>query len=253
MKLIAILFSIMITSGLFSQWEGTYTGVTNGDNVVMTLQQNGNSVTGFMKDSYQYFEIEGTVNSQQFTGTATEKSFQLQFKLDAAKTGDNLDCKLTITVFGELSETFFSVQKEGSATPEATQNPAATGDIPFPKDATFPSALAATWTQNEHYNSGSGDNFMGASFSQAMTFHSDGTLSEGGSSASMSGSNYSNQSSGNGSGKMDGIGWYAKQKNFYLIVFSEGKWTSVLIGTWYAENNHLLITGTNGEKLLLSK
>ena len=254
MKLTALFIFLMMATGLFAQWTGTYIGVTNGDQVTLTLDQNENSVTGTMKDSYQHFDIAGTVEGDQFSGTATETSFQLEFHLDASKTGNALECKLSITVLDNLSETTFTVLKvtsdENTAPVEIT-SPSTI--IPFPKDATFPVALTGTWTQNESYNSGSGDNFMGANFSQSMTFHSDGTLSEGNSSASMSGSNYSNQSSGAGSGKMEGIGWYAKQKNFYLLVLHEGNWTSVPIGTWYAENRNLLLTDANGEKILLSK
>lgn len=254
MKLTALLFILMTTTGLIAQWTGTYYGTANGDNVVMTLEQTGNAVTGFMEDSYQHFDIVGTADESQFLGTATENTLQLEFELQAIKTGDRLDCKLLIDAFGTTSESDFFVEKTAqNANATAEQVNAAPSAIPFPSDATFPAALSGTWTQNESYNSGSGDNFMGANFSQSMTFHSDGTLSEGGSSASMSGSNYSNQSSGAGSGKMDGVGWYAKQKNFYLIVFNNGSWTSVHVGTWYAENNHLLITGENGEKLLLSR
>lgn len=254
MKLTAIFLILMTTTGLHAQWAGTYYGTANGDPVVMTLQEDGTYVSGNMKDSYQYFDIEGTVTDQRFTGTASENSLNVVFDLNATRTGNRLDCILSIIVNGNKSETSFTVQKE-SETMEESPTPvtAIPTEIPFPSDAQFPAALSGRWIQNESYNSGSGDNFMGANFSQSMTFHSDGTLSEGASSASMSGSNYSNQSSGAGSGKIDGIGWYAKQNNLYLIVFNNGNWTSVLLGTWYAENNHLLITGTNGEKILLSR
>ena len=254
MKLTLLFCALMSITTSMAQWSGTYYGTVNGDNVMMTLKQVENSVTGTMKDSYQHFDISGTVSGETFTGIATEHSLQLEFQLNALKKGDLLDCKLSIEVLGNTSETPFTVQKEAEKSNESiAKSTAVTSAIPFPSGATFPSALVGKWTQNESYNSGSGDNFMGANFSQSMTFYNDGTLSEGGSSASMSGSNYSNQSSGGGSGKLDGVGWYAKQKNFYLIVFNNGAWQSVHVGTWYAENNHLLITSTNGEKLLLSK
>lgn len=254
MKLTLLLFSMITSIGLNAQWSGTYYGRVNADDIVMTLEQSGDIVTGSMQDSYQSFFIEGTVNGQEFIGSATESSLYLEFEFTATKVGNRLHCVLAIGEGDERLENAFTVLKEGeSETSGSVSETPVDADIPFPSGATFPVALQGTWVQNESYNSGYGDNFMGANFSQSMTFYSDGTLSEGASSASMSGSNYSGQSSGEGSGKLAGVGWYAKQKNLYLIVFNEGSWTSVLLGSWYAENNNLLITGENGNKLLLSR
>lgn len=252
MKLIALLFLLMTTTGINAQWAGTYYGTANGDRVTMTLEQVGQAVTGTMQDSQQSFTISGTVNGQQLLGTASESTFQIDFELRAEKTGNTLDCKLILDTEGTILESSFSVTKAGSEA-STHQQAVSSGKIPFPSDATFPADLCANWTQNESYNSGSGSNFMGANFSQSLTFHSDGTLSEGGSSASMSGSNYSNQSSGEGSGKVEGAGWYAIDNNFYLLVFNNASWNSVHVGTWYTENMLLLITTKNGEKVLLSK
>lgn len=239
----------MATTSLFGQWSGDYYGTVNGDNVRLTLSQNGTSIQGEMKDSQQNYFVKGEVNGMEFSGTATEETYDISFGLNAHKNGDMLECVLIVDMNGEHAEVPFLLQKQGSG----ASNQAVTGKIPFPAGATFPAALTGYWTQHETYNSGSGDNFMGANFSQSMTFHGDGTLSEGGSSASMSGSNYSGQSTGAGSGKLEGLGWYAIQNNFYLIIFHEGKWVPVHVGTWYTENNHLLITGNQGEKLLLSR
>lgn len=244
----------MTTSGLFAQWTGTYSGVTNGDQIEMTLYQNGSEISGSMKDSYQVFDIVGTVNGDQFLGTATETTYLLKFELKASKSGNTLECKLSISIFDNISENVFTVQRDGeNSNGTSEQVTSVSTTIPFPADATFPDALIGNWTKNESYNSGYGDNFMGANFSQSMSFNADGTLSEGASSASMSGSNYSNQSSGGGTGIIEGVGWYAKQKNLYFIVLNEGSWTSVHAGTWYAENGNLLLTGTNGEKVLMSR
>lgn len=239
----------MTFSSLFGQWAGDYYGTVNGDNVRITLVQNGSEITGEMQDSQQTYALQGNVAGAEFTGTATESTYQLSFGLNAYMNGEMLECNLIVEMNGERSEVPFLMQKQGSN----TVNPSAGASIPFPKDATFPVALTGFWTQHESYNSGSGDNFMGANFSQTMTFHPDGTLSEGGTNASMSGADYSGQSEGAGAGKLEGLGWYAVENNFYLIVFHEGKWLPVNVGTWYAENNNLLITGSGGEKLLLSR
>lgn len=255
MKATLLIVLLMSVAGLHAQWAGTYHGTVNGDAVVMNLQQTGTTISGDMKDSQQTYTISGTVNGNSFTGTATENTYAIQFGLTAEKANAILNCQLIIEMNGERAEVPFTVEKAGEASVEQT---AATTEtipekIPFPADATFPTALQGKWTKSETYNSGYGDNYMGSTFSQSMTFFADGSISDGGSSATMSGSDYSGQSSDSGSGKLPGVGWYAKKNNLYLIAFAEGKWQSVLLGTWYTENNHLLITGANGDKQLFGR
>lgn len=235
---------------LFGQWSGTYFGTVNGDKVRITLEQNGASITGEMQDSQQTYALSGSVQGSEFTGTATETTYQLNFGFNAFKNGDMLECVLVVEMNGERNEVPFLAQRQGA---DAQMHSAPTSEIPFPKEASFPAALVGKWTQEESYNSGSGDNFMGGNFSQSMTFHGNGTISDHGSNASMSGADYYGQSSGEGVGTLQGLGWYALENNFYLLVFHEGQWVPVELGRWYTENNHLLITSANGQKLLLSR
>jgi hypothetical protein len=94
---------------------------------------------------------------------------------------------------------------------------------------------------------------MGAGFSQSMTFLPDGHIAEGASSAYMSGSYYSGQSTGQGSGIIQGLAWYAIGNKLFLQITERGQLQTVQLGTYYIEGNNMLITGTNGEKLLLSR
>lgn len=255
MRLLAFFLSLFTVVTMNAQWSGTYYGAVNGDPVVMNLTQSGKTITGDMKDSQQTYTISGTVSGDNFSGSAIETTYALTFGLSAVRTKNVLDCNLTFDLNGEHAEVPFTVEKAGEASGEQTVTATETAPekIPFPADANFPVALQGTWTKSETYNSGYGDNYMGSTFSQSMTFFADGSISDGGSSATMSGSDYSGQSSDSGSGKLPGVGWYAKKNNLYLIAFAEGKWQSVLLGTWYTENNHLLITGTNGEKQLFGR
>lgn len=255
MKHVALFLSLICYVMGHAQWDGTYYGTVNGDAVVMNLQQEGTKVFGNLKDSQQTYAINGTITNDNLSGTATESAYMVDFGFSAVKRNTFLDCKLIIDINGEHGEVPFTVEKsvERAGEQVATVTETTPEKIPFPADATFPVALHGKWTKSETYNSGYGDNYMGSTFSQSMTFFADGSISDNGSSATMSGSDYSGQSADNGSGKLPGVGWYAKKNNLYLIAFAEGKWQSVLLGTWYAENNHLLITGTNGEKQLLSR
>ncbi len=251
MKLAALFMSLFGITTSYAQWSGTYYGTVNGDAVVMNLQQDGTKVSGDMKDSQQTYVISGTATGDSFSGTALETTSALSFGLTAEKKDVTLNCILIVEVGGERAEVPFTVEKAMAKETETAS--AQTEKTPFPADATFPVALQGTWTKSENYNSGYGDNYMGSTFSQSMTLYADGSISDNGSSATMSGADYSGQSSDNGTGKILGVGWYAKGKNLYFIAYAEGKWQSVLLGTWYTENNALLITGQNGNKELFTR
>lgn len=253
MKAAALLISLFWIATFHAQWAGTYYGTVNGDAVVMFLLQDGTTVSGDMKDSQQTYLISGTVSGDYFTGTAVESVSTISFGLTAERSDGVLNCQLIVDMNGERAEFPFTVEKATTTETASTQTEKAPDKIPFPSDVTFPVALQGKWTKSENYNSGYGDNYMGSTFSQSMTLYADGSISENGSSATMSGSDYSGQSSDAGSGKLPGVGWYTKGKNFYIIAFAEGKWQTVLLGTWYTENNALLITGSNGNKELFTR
>lgn len=244
--LILALCSLLPATG---QWNGTYNGVVNGDPVRMTLSQNGDAVTGQLRDSYQTYVITGSASGNLLEGAAKESNTGLEFGLSARLESETLSGKLVLEAEGATAEVPFVLTREG-ANPTVS---AAGAPIPFPSGAQHPAELCGGWTQNESYNSGSGDAFMGANFSQSMAFLPGGGLADGGSRASMSGSDYYGQSSGSGSGLLEGVGWYALGNQLYLLVFHQGSWQPVHLGRWYVEGNNLLITGANNQKLLLSR
>ena len=236
---------------LSAQWAGTYEGSLNGDIITMKLSQQGDRVTGVMKDSYQTYDIVAIIAGDRLAGDAKEVSLGVTLTLLAERQDHRLSCKLIMDVLGLTQEQAFEVYKKDAVT--ATASIRVTANIPFPSAATFPSALAGAWTKSETYNSGYGSDFMGANFSQSLSFNPDGTLSEGGNSASISGANYSGRSSDLGGGLIEGMGWYAVGDQLYLMIYDSGRWQQALLGKWYAEDGKLLITATSGEKLLLSR
>ncbi|HMQ48918.1 MAG TPA: hypothetical protein PKA00_15715 [Saprospiraceae bacterium] len=249
--LTCLIFLVMQT--LHAQWSGEYRGTLNGDQIVLVLHQQGTSLSGTLRDSYQTYQITAEAAGNKLAGDAKEASLGLTFTLLAERRDDLIKGQLLLDYQGQLIETPFTVSKVGQNKVSTPQPPVAGSKIPFPEGATLPTALSGSWIKSESYNSGYGSDFMGANFSQTMTFYSDGSLSEDGSNATMSGSNYSGQSSGGSSGKLEGIAWYAIGNQLYLMVFDQGAWQSLHLGKWYVEGNHLLITGVNGEKLLLSR
>lgn len=248
MRSILIFLALCTLLPASGQWNGTYNGIVNGDPVRMTLSQNGEEITGQLRDSYQTYDITGLVSGDLLEGAATETNTRLQFGLQARLESETLSGKLVLEAEGGRAEVPFILTRQGTG-PE----PITGASVPFPPGAQHPAELCGGWTQNESYNSGSGDAFMGANFSQSMAFLPGGGLADGGSRASMSGSDYYGQSSGSGSGLLEGVGWYALGNQLYLLVFQQGSWQPVHLGRWYVEGNHLLITGANNQKLLLSR
>lgn len=256
MKGILILTLAFYTSVITSQagWNGTFTGQVNGDNAVMVLKVQGTKVQGTLKDTYQTFKITGDINGNRLAGDAIEESLGLEVGLLGELKGDEAFMKLVVVFLGQTSETPFQLRrqsKSGSATKsEPTQQ---TSVASTPAGANLDPRIVGTWTKNETYNSGYGDNFMGANFSQSMTFMGDGRLAEGASSATVSGSNYSGRSSGSGSNILEGVTWYTKGKSLYLRVKQDGQQQDVMLGSYYIEYGKMLITGQDGTKLLLVK
>lgn len=256
MKTTSFLFLFILINNLCSaQWAGEYTGFLSGDPLKLTLIQSGQKLSGQLSDSRQSFDLTGDIQGNRMAGEARERSLGLKFGLLMEKQGNTLKCKLLVEFAGESSEIAFTLNRLNTdpQTESKAGNALPKTKIPFPAGAVFPSELAGKWTKNESYNSGYGDNFMGANFSQSMSLHEDGSISEGGNSANISGSNYYGQSSNTEVNKIEGLGWYAIDKQLYLIVLHEGSWQSVHLGRWYVEENNLLITASSGEKLLLSR
>jgi hypothetical protein len=95
---------------------------------------------------------------------------------------------------------------------------------------------------------------MGANFSQSVIFLADGGVVDGGSSARMSGSNYSGKSSEGGSYQaVPGLIWYTKDSQIYFTYTQDGKSQTGSLGKYYIENNNMLVTLANGSKVLFSK
>jgi len=239
-----------------SHWNGEYKGTLEGDQVTLFLESAGsNMLKGWMKDSNQRFDITAEFNGSRMAGTATENTFGLVFSLLGELKNDQLEASLIFELLGEKTVTPFTLFRviSGSSNKNKQLNATSDSKISLPKGAYLDPAVCGTWTKHESYNSGYGDNFMGANFSQSLSFLPDGRVGEAGSNASMSGSHYSGNSSGSGKGIIDGLLWYTVGNQLYLQVSEQGKTQQIHLGKYYVERNNMLITGVNGEKLLLAR
>lgn len=261
MKIYHFLFFIMFyntSDAQVSAFVGTFTGTYNNDNVVLVLQKNSaTSLSGTMKDSYQTYSVNANVRENNLTGTATENSLGLTFQLNAQLVNNQLKMKMTLEVSGQTQVLDVILYKNGGSSASASTSfnvstPSVKTAIKFPSGATHDANLVGKWKKSETYNSGYGDNFMGSSFEQSLILFADGSVADGGSQASMSGSHYSGSSQG-GAQATPNLYWYNIGNQLYLYSTENGANQSVHLGKYYIENNAMLITGTNGKKLLLTR
>lgn len=231
--------------------SGNYTGFYNGDNISLVLvSPTANVYTGTMNDSYQTYAMQLTMNGRTLTGTATESSMGLVFQVKGNAPENQLNLNFQIVIEGTKAEMDIAFTKQGKV---SAGNAASQSTMQLPANAEHPAALIGTWTKEELYQSGYGDNYMGGGFSQSMTFLANGQVAEGGSNAYISGSNYSGQSSGTANGVVAGVLWYTQGNQLYLLVTENGVTQAIHLGKYYIEGQNMLITGTNGEKILMNR
>ena len=245
---------VLISMPLFAQWTGSYEGVLNGDKILVTLLQSGkDKISGEMSDSYQKFKITGDVNGNRMAGDAVEQTLGLKFALLGEIKGNNIDFKLVANILGLKSETPFVVTKvKATSSAKVVEN--TQKSTVAAKGQTRDQRITGRWTKNESYNSGYGDNFMGANFSQSIFFLEDGGIADGGSNASISGSNYSGRSSGKGNTQaVPGATWYTKDNQLFISYTNNGQTQTESLGKYYIENDKMLLTLTNGKKVLLTR
>jgi hypothetical protein len=232
---------------------GKYTGQVNGDNIEMTLQNNGvNTLNGNMKDSQQSYTVNATSNGKNLTGTALESTMGLTFVLDGTLSGNQLSMKMTIEVGGQSNTMLVNFTKQGSSVSQTTTPPPQYSKPKLPSGATNDPNLVGNWVKQEHYSSGYGSDAMHGSFNQSMILLADGSVSEGGNQAGISGSFYSASSAGEVQA-LPNVSWYNIANQLYLQATQNGQTQAVHLGQYYIENGKMLITGTNGGKLFLTR
>lgn len=256
LSLFVMLFSVLsLETYAQNPFVGTFTGSTNGDIVTLTLQsQSGNTLVGKMKDSQQIYDVNATTNGSKINGTAVEKTMNLTFILNGTLNGNHLLMGMTIEVLGQKQalEVDFTKQNATTASTKAPEQTPLYAKPNLPAGGKIDQNLVGKWVNEQIYNSGSGDSFLGGTTTQSLIFYADGSLSDGGSSTTVSGSNYYGSSSDKGaSPAIPNVSWYVQNQHIFIKDFVSGQ--TVDLGRYYIENGALLITGNNGKKLLFRK
>ena len=235
-------------------WTGTYEGTLDRDHVKLTLKTSGkNVISGTMTDSANKYDVEGTYTGNSFTGKAQEKNLGLIFDMVSFLNGDQMSTTLSLDVFGKIEKMEISFTRSGSV---SKTNPTATIEVKKTVSHKERDPLVVgLWVKESNYNSGYGfnDSYGAMSVSEKMEFLADGSMADGGSKAVVGGSNYSGSSSSGQKNIIDGLNWYTDGNKIFLIATQNGQTQTIELGKYFIENNNMLITGSNGEKLLLSK
>ena len=250
---------ILLLSGstIFSQWQGIYTGNVLGDNVTMQLEDKGNNeITGWMKDSQQQYTIAGTKQGESLVANAVETTYNLNFVLTGTMRDTLADFVLSFEYNGEKSSNPFTLKKQADSNNfeiKGEESISINQHQSIPKGATRDQNLVGKWTKNETYQSGYGDGSMSGNITSSLILLSDGSLGNGGSNATMSGENYYGSSGSSQVAIIPNVTWYTIGNQLYLSAIENGKTQEALLGQYYVEDNKLLITGSNGVKIFMTR
>jgi len=244
-------FTLFVCTSMEAQdFSGKYNGSYNGSPVVLELKSEGNNhYSGNMSDGQQQYTVAVTASGNSLTGTC--KATVLGFVFDL--TGTLSEPKLSMVLGYMSSKINFELIHdipEPAATKPQPKAPAAR--VRMPADADHDPVLTGRWVRETNYNSGYGrDGAM--STQEVLIFLENGQLADGGSQTVTSGSNWSGNSQAAGTGVVDGVLWYNKGNQLYLAVFKDGQTQQVPLGRYYVEGNHLLVTGSDGAKVLYTR
>jgi hypothetical protein len=251
---LSLITALNITYG---QVAGEYNGSVNGDPVSLSLQQNGSVLTGKMSDSHQTYTIDGKVTNNNIDAKAVEPTMGLTIFLIGSLIDNNtLQLKGDLLIAGVKTPAFnTTLTKKNSSSPTSSAAVTSTSNSTSrPKELvgkTIDPNLIGRWRQESHYNSGYGSSFSGSTYSY-LAFNPDHTMSDNGSSASISGSDYSGQSGGRSTPKIIANVWYYTSGNLIMAVINNNG--TILIekmGTYYIENGKMLFTQANTQKKFL--
>lgn len=251
-------FGVFLFNVAYGQpvWLGTYTGVVSGDSVYLeftTLKEG--KLTGTMRDSYNNYNLQGSVKNTAFSGTAVETVLGLTFQMTSSLNGDALTSTLVMDFLGTQNkmDLFLTRKKTGHDKTHSKAIASVSGN-PVSKKLRDQNVIGL-WFKESNYSSGYGfnDSYGSMSSREYLEFLADGRLASGGSSTIISGSSYSGSTTSSGQQIAEGWFWYSENNKIYLHISHEGQRQTVALGKYYIENGRMLITGDNGTKLLLTK
>jgi hypothetical protein len=261
-KMVKFIYTFLLilkcTLYMDAQYSWVMMGSVNGDQVIINASVNGSQVTGNMKDSQQNYDLSGKLTNNVFEGNATNASLGINFILYGQYSGDKLVLEAYLDNQGSklkaFEATFYQAIPEAPMpSSEVFSSVGSNQSVPTEvKNKSIDPYIIGTWREESHYSSGYGDNAFSGSTYNYMSFNSDHTMSDNGSEAAMSGSNYSGNSGGQTTGKIiPNLWYYTSGGKIFVHIKTDGNPTIAEIGTYYIENGKMLFTQANTAKKIL--
>ena len=236
-----------------AQMEGNYTGAINGATITLSLKKQGDdNYVGTMQDEQQTYAVTAQKEGNCLKGNAVENNLQINIIVSGCLQNNQIDMSFDFSNVGLAQTQKVLFTKNGSQNTKVVSNQK-TATTQNSSNTERDLNVAGVWKQEQLYNSGSGDGFFGGSFTQKVVFYNDGGIADGGSQATMSGSDYSGSSSSGYGTKAPGVSWSTQNKHLFITVTQNGQTQTVDVGKYYVENGKMLITSQNGTKTLLLK
>lgn len=229
-------------------FAGSYAGLLQGDPITLELSLTTmpKRLEGQLRDSRQAFTVSAETDGQVIKGTATESTYGITLAFTGSLSGNTLTLKMRME--GIEMEAFEVVMNREGVSIESSSVSTMAAD-----DRERDPGVVGTWVNEQVYNSGFGDNFMGSSTVNRITFGADGRLFEGAGAVTMGGSNYTGQSTGTGAGEVPGIRWYSQNREIWLLLTQNGQPRQVKMGRYAVDGSNMLLTADNGQKLLFRR
>ncbi len=256
--IILLLFYHINIYSILAQFNWLYYGKVKGDEVTLAGNYQGGKISGTMEDSQQKYELTASILNDNFNGRAVNDALGITFLLKGQFDGNNLYLDGYLEYLGSEQKVFSATfEKSPLVIPPApaTEIYALSGTQSIPNEVSSKSIdplIIGLWREESHYNSGYGDQAFSGSTYSYMRFNSDHTISENGSQASMSGSNYSGTAGGQSAGQViPNLWYYTSNGKVITYIVDKGQKLTIELGSYYIEGDKMLFTQVNTDKKIL--
>lgn len=242
------------SSGFSSGLSGAYAGAINGAPATLTLQQQGNTLSGVIDASGYRYDLAGTVEGSGARGTLTDPQAGGVMAFELAADGGGL----TLTLFstdpftGEVQHLPFSFRRGEASPPRTAAGTAPGAVVPESGEETGVErdpALVGAWVYSDTYVSGE---FSGTT-RLYLQVNPDGSYLYGNGRVTAGGSNSLGSYSGDtgNSGDVTRGQWRTQGNVVYVKENGAGAW--VPYARYHVEGARMLFTFGDGSRQLWSR
>ena len=210
-----------------SAWDGTYYGDINGTTATLTLDQQGQTVSGKIDAGGYIYNISGSLSNDQFTGQLSDPQTQGKMACDGSMQNDQVSLTIKDYNSGQLYTLVFSKNKSNTSVHPKSNSAGIERDP----------NLIGNWLYSNSYTSGD----FGFTTQYRLIINLDGSYLYG--DAKMAGGGPASSVSSEGGGYTKGQ-WKTQNKTIYI---NEGSGWQAYAG-YYVEGNSMLMKFSDGSK-----